>query len=272
MPKRSHSAVLISLTLLLLSAVWSWNFAECQQDAAGTEHKQPGTSAFPSPPSDSRPEALAGGCKLHAYEGNIPLRKLPNYFAGKQDLRGGMTCRFSINPKLPEFIFHFIGSDDNTFGDIEVREENSSRIIQTIENETDPGLVFPQHIESVLSAVDANFDGYNDLAILSNCGGTGNCAYDFFLYDPSTNQFVPNRFLSDLSSPEFHEEKKRVTTHSHGSAADWERDTYQFEKGRYILIHQEISSWDRDTDVVTVLTYELRDGKMVLVDSSTEHQ
>lgn len=170
------------------------------------------------------------------------------------------------------FAFHFIGRDNNSFGNVDVGEGNDSRVIQTIENETDAGLVTPQHAEDVLSAVDANFDGYNDLQILNNCGGTGNCSYDFFLYEPSTNQFVHNDFLSNLSSPEFHEDKKQVSTHSHGSASDWENDTYQYEKGRYTLIRQEVSAWDRDTGVVTVSTYELRNGKMVLVDSTTDPQ
>ena len=270
MRHKNLSAVSLSLTMFALSTMVSASLVECQQNPTG--NKPSATSpAAQSPASDSN-NAASEGCQLLPYAGKTPLHDVPNYFEGEEDLRGGMTCTFSIHSALPVFTFHFFGRDDNSFGDIEIRKGNDSQVIQTIENETDPGMVAPRHAEDVLSPVDANFDGYKDLQILNNCGGTGNCAYDFYLYDPATNEFVRNDFLSNLSSPKFHDPSKQVTTHSHGSASDWESDTYQYEKGRYTLIHQEISAWDRTTGVVTVSTYELRNGKMVLVDSQTDPQ
>jgi len=278
---KSLSAVSLPLALVAVSTMVSACIAERQQNPA--DNRQPAASSVASPsgksasrstprssaskPADASPE----GCKLLPYAGKVPLDQVPNYFDGEEDFRGGMTCTFSIHPKLPAFTFYFIGRENNSFGDIEVREENNSNVIQTIQNETDPGLVTPQPVEDVLATVDANFDSYNDLQILSNCGGTGNCSYDFYLYDPAANKFIHNDFLSNLSSPGFHDENKQVTTHSHGSASDWENDTYQYEEGRYTLIRQEISSWDRDKDVVTLSTYELRNGKMELV-SKTQPQ
>ncbi|HTW59825.1 MAG TPA: hypothetical protein VMD99_16980 [Terriglobales bacterium] len=212
-------------------------------------------------------------CKLLPYVGTIPLTKLPNYFPDEPDLRGGMICQYRISAELPLFSFHFIGKPDNSLGDIEVTEEPSTTILQTIENSTDWSAVVPQLVTNVLSTVDANFDGYEDLQILSQCGGTGNCTYDFYLYDRVTGQFIRNEFLSsNLCSPEFYDDTKQITTHSHGSASDWQNDTYQYADGRYTLIRQEISSRDDKTENVTVSTYELRNGKMELVNSETEHQ
>jgi hypothetical protein len=213
------------------------------------------------------------GCKLLPYTGEIPLDKLLNYFPDEPDLRGGMICRYRISPNLPIFVFHFEGKPDNSLHDIEVTEEPSTSVLQTIQNWTDWGAVVPELVTNVLKTVDANFDGYQDLQILSNCGGTGNCAYDFFLYDRVTNQFVRNEFLSNnLCSPEFDTKKKQITTHSNGSASDWQNDTYQYEDGHYTLIRQEISSWDRKAEKVTVNTCERRTGSMELVDSETDHQ
>jgi hypothetical protein len=212
------------------------------------------------------------GCQLLPYRGPIPVTKLPYYFPGQPDLRGGVICHYRISPDLPLFAFHFIGRPDNTLGELEVTEEPSTAIVQTIEA-ADWGMVSSESelISDLLTPVDANFDGYKDLQILSNCGATGNCSYDFFLYDPVTNQFVHNEFLSNnLCSPEFQAEKKQITTHSNGSASDWENDTYQYEDGHYTLIRQEISAWDRKAETATVNTYELRNGKMELVDSETE--
>jgi hypothetical protein len=281
MRHKGLSAVSLSVTLVALSTIVSASLAACQQDSTGA--KTASSSSAPSGTSSLENSAAKSsasgssndsseGCHLLPYAGKNPLRDVPNYFEGEEDFRAGMTCTFSIHSALPVFTFHFIGRDNNSFGNIEIRKGNDDRVIQTIENETDPGAVTPQQAEDVLSAVDANFDGNNDLQVLNNCGGTGNCSYDFYLYDPATNKFVHNDFLSNLSSPEFHDENKQVTTHSHGSASDWENDTYQYEKGRYTLIHQEISAWDRATNVVTISTYELRNGKMVLVDSKTDSQ
>ncbi len=215
------------------------------------------------------------GCKLLPYTGKIPLSKLPFYVPDQPDFRGGVICHYRISHDLPLFTFHFVGKPDNSLGQLEIIEEPSTTIVQTIEQFTDWGMVssVSELEENLLTPVDANFDGYQDLQILSNCGGTGNCSYDFFLYDPVTNKFVHNEFLSNnLRSPEFDAKKKQITTHSNGSAADWENDTYQYEDGRYTLIHQEISAWDRKAETVTVNRYELRNGKMELVDSETEHQ
>jgi hypothetical protein len=222
----------------------------------------------PADNSDRTPEKE--GCKLLPYTGMIPLTKLPNYFADEPDLRGGMICHYRISPDLPLFIFHFPGKPDNSLGDIEVSEEPSTRIVQTIENTTDAADLLGRIPDDMLSTIDANFDGYEDLQLYRTCGGTGNCAYDFYLYDRVTSKFIRNAFLSDLCSPEFHDDTKQVTTHSHGSADDWENDTYQYNDSRYTLIRQEISSTDDKTGKVIVKTYELRNGKMELVDSETD--
>jgi hypothetical protein len=223
-----------------------------------------------SPAKTAISESTTGeGCRLRAYTGSTPLEKLPYYFKGEEDLRGGMTCQFRIHPDLPVFIFHFPGQPDNTFGDIEISEATSGKEIQTIENSTEPGVVEPSAVKDVLQVVDANFDGYKDLQILIQCGGTGNCSYNFYLYDPKAGQFVLDKFLSDLSTPSFDAAKKQVTSSSNSSYADWQSATYQYKDGQYTLIHREVSEWDRVKKSVTVSTYELRGGKMQLVNSET---
>lgn len=176
---------------------------------------------------------------------------------------------FSISPHLPLFTFYFPGKPDNTLGDIQITEATKNEVIQTIENSTDAGFINPARAQDVLAIVDANFDGYKDLQILSNCGATGNCSYDFYLYDPASMQFVHNKFLTDLSTPSFDDAKKQVTSTSNSSASDWETQTYQYQDGQYTLIWKQQSVWDRDKQTVTVSTYELRDGKMELTNSET---
>jgi hypothetical protein len=126
--------------------------------------------------------------------------------------------------------------------------------------------------QSILVPVDANFDGYEDLPILNQCGATGNCTYDFYLYNTSTNQFVENDFLSSLGTFSIDATKKQVTTYSNGSYWDWEIDTYQYANGQYTLIQKQISaltSSSSDNGTVMVSFYQLQNGKMQLVHSTT---
>lgn len=260
------SPVVFTLLALFLPAVLS--LCSAQDRPAPASNQESGKSAATPAISDSSSSSRSEGCKPRAYTGTTPLSDLPNYFTGEEDLRGGMTCTFRINSKLPLFIFHFAGQEDNTFGNLDITTGNE--VIQTIENTSDPGLIEPARVQSVLTTVDANFDGYQDLQLMSQCGATGNCSYDFYLYDPKANRFVHNDFLSNLGTPSFDQAKKQVTTSSNGSASDWQNETYQYENGGdYTLIHRAISTWDRNHNTVTVSTYELRDGKMELVDSKT---
>jgi hypothetical protein len=266
-------AVIFTLPFLVFLSPAGVSLGLAQDRPASASNQVSGTSS-PSPaPAGSSSVQPSEGCKLGTYTGAIPLSQMQNYFAGVEDLRGGMTCTFRINSKLPLFVFHFSGQPDNTFSNLDITEGSGTEEIQTIEDTTDPGLISPAPIQNVLATVDANFDGYQDLQLLSQCGGTGNCSYDFYLYDPKANQFVHNDFLSNLSTPSFDQAKKQVTTSSNGSASDWQNETYRYENdGRYTLIHREVSTWDRDKGTVTVSSYELRNGKMELVDSTINPQ
>lgn len=207
------------------------------------------------------------GCVLLPYTGKVSLNTLPYYSQGQEDFRGGMVCKFVINPKLPIFTFNFIGQDDNTLGNINIME--GSKIIQTINGGVDPNYITPETSQDILKPVDANFDGYKDLPILTECGATGNCGYDFYLYDPNTNQFVNNSFLTNLGTFNIDNEKQQITASSNSSVADWEKDIYQYKSSQYLLIEKDISTWNRSDDTVTIQTYKLQNGKMNLVSSVT---
>ncbi len=216
------------------------------------------------------------GCSLLPYIGTTTLSQLPYYSPSydgvDEDLRGGMICNFAINSKLLVFTFHFLGQPDNTFGNIQITQGDSTKIIQTITNYTDPNALAPAKSSSVLKPVDVNFDGYLDLPVLNNCGATGNCSYDFYLYDPTTNQFLKNSFLTNLGGfkpDQIDSVKKQITASWNSSVADWQQATYQYQGGQYVLIKKVMSSWDRDKNMVTVETYELHDGKMELTNSTT---
>ncbi len=209
------------------------------------------------------------GCKLGAYTGTIPLNQLQYYVAGQEDIRGGLTCTFHIHRTLPLFAFHLAGRDDNTFGNLVITSGTNGEVLQTIENSTDPDALAPAKAETALTVVDANFDGYQDLQLLSFCSAK-TCSYNFYLYDPKANRFVLDKFLSGLSSPAFDPAKKQVSQGWLLSAYEGGSETYQYgNDGQYTLIGKQATTWDRDAHTVTQSTYELRNGQMELVEFKT---
>lgn len=208
------------------------------------------------------------GCALIPYSGNASLNQTQQTVlpGDAVDLRGGMVCNFMISPNFPMFTFHFAGHPDNTFGDITVTEGNS-KIIQTIPNTTSYDNALTD-ATSTLILVDANFDGYEDLQIVNNCGATGNCSYDFYLYDPAKNQFIHNDFLSQLTTPRFDLAKRQLTTAYTSSVTDFENDTYQFKNATYTLIQSVIGRGDSITG--RIYTYQRIGGQMKLVSSTAE--
>ena len=208
------------------------------------------------------------GCTLLPYTGTTPLSQVQYYSPGEQDVRGGMVCKVDINPQLPAFTLSFAGQADNTLGNITITEGTDEKVIQTIPNTTSYDATLTK-AENTIVPVDANFDGYKDLPILNQCGATGNCTYAFYLYDPVTNQFVENSFLSNLGSPSFDAGKKQLTTEWNSSYADWEADTYQYQSGQYILMQKIISASNGQNNTVMQQRFQLQNGKMTLINSTT---
>ncbi len=213
------------------------------------------------------------GCQIMPYTGTTQLNKLTDYINGVQDVRGGIICKYSINPALPEFTFHFVGGETNTLSKLEIMEGTSTKIVQTI-NESIP--IYPESadvLQNIIVPVDANFDGYKDIPIATGCGATGNCSYDFFVYNPVKNIFTRDEFFSGLGTFGVDAVDKQITSSYNSSVADWEVDTYQFANGKYILIEKKTSTWNRedgaDGSTATVRQYEFKSGQLRLVSSTT---
>jgi hypothetical protein len=162
-----------------------------------------------------------------------------------------------VGSGISAFTLHVLGRPDNTLGDIQVMQ--GGKVVQTITGHViDLDALNPAGLDSAVQSVDANFDGYQDLELLNDCGATGNCDYDFYLYDPAQGRFVHNEFLSGLGTPEFHPAKKQVTTSWNSSAVDYSSSVYEFRDGDYIEIERE------ESDENGSRSYDRKDGKMVL--------
>jgi len=83
---------------------------------------------------------------------------------------------------------------------------------------------------------DVNFDGYNDVAMLTSTGYAGvNYFYDFYLYNPHTQTLVKDLILQDISHPEFDLENKKIVS-SYRSGPQWYSQTFQWNGSAYIKL------------------------------------
>jgi len=116
--------------------------------------------------------------------------------------------------------------------------------------------------------VNANFDEYPDFKVFLWAGATGNAGYGIWLFNASAQQFDGG---GDFSNPSFDAESKTVHTYTNNGCAGMCRteDTFQVVNGKFVLF-QEIITDDVDGKNIIQTIKQLKDGKMVVVSTSTQ--
>jgi hypothetical protein len=113
------------------------------------------------------------------------------------------------------------------------------RIIQTItlseEAQAGVGMLggkeFNINTEDVrfINTLDVNFDGHNDLGVLTGIGYGGvNYFYDFYIYNPAMFKFDKNPILVDIGNPEL-DTANKVLISSYRSGPQWYSVTYAYD-------------------------------------------
>jgi len=170
-------------------------------------------------------------------------------------------------PTEPDFSFNIAGAN------IEAKDKSSGNIVQKIPLSEDMAysLALPMYhnipISDIVSVTDdINFDGYKDLQVTSVLGAT-NEAYNYYIYNPSTQKFGADKTLEYLFSPTFDAKNKTIKTYqSMGCAGeDFVSQIFSFVGGKYILTSTQNGNCctldERDANAGITVT-ELKNGKM----------
>jgi hypothetical protein len=81
---------------------------------------------------------------------------------------------------------------------------------------------------------DINFDGHNDLAMLTGIGYGGvNMFYDYYIFNPSTDKFEKSDILSGIGNPEFDKSERKISS-SYRSGPQWHSELYVFNGSTYV--------------------------------------
>lgn len=120
-------------------------------------------------------------------------------------------------------------------------------------------------ISELLEHADLNFDGYEDLKLVSNYNPRIYCIY---MWNSKAERFLFSKELSDVSENlEVHPENKTLTTSAYWGTP-WQESTYIWKDGKLELIEENslFGDWSLQKDGVCGYTYacsRLVDGKMV---------
>ena len=181
--------------------------------------------------------------------------------------------RIWVDQKAETADFRFQVAYRDTLADADAPDERSTALaIRVISRRTGRG---QQLIDSVaqdrcwdgyqtnISTPDCNFDGYPDLMLFAHDGGAGpNIGYNFYLYDPTTGQFVFDEGLSDLTQTEINPVTKTISAASRNGCCSHRSEKYRFINGQLTLVasHEETMSFG-DPDRVNVTEGKLVSGK-----------
>ncbi|MBX4210564.1 hypothetical protein KW783_01175 [Candidatus Parcubacteria bacterium] len=92
------------------------------------------------------------------------------------------------------------------------------------------------NVDKFITNQDVNFDGHNDVGIFSGIGYGGvNIFYDYYLFNPKTEQFEKNSILMGLSNTQVDAQNKTITS-TYKSGPGYDSQTYKFDGSGYIKL------------------------------------
>ena len=194
-----------------------------------------------------------------------------------EDLSQGATFKFKIAPDLPEFTFKIIpepqekdeyGNAHSTVHDIEVNVGGEKKPSQHLTGcRLDEMEAPPAGSPDWFRTDDYNFDGYQDIYLLTNWGATGNRYGCVWLFNPTTKNFDYSKEFSELPGSWLDPATKTIFTFDKGGAARMVHiaQKYAVENNKPVVIWTENQDWDDQTKRFHCVVQERHEKQMVTV-------
>jgi len=202
------------------------------------------------------------------------------------DLSKGASFTFTIAPDSPPVTFRIIpepreadpyGNARSTVRDIEVFRGDSNQPFQHLSGCDFASMEPPPRAETDppwFHAEDVNFDGFEDIFILTTWGATGNQSGCMWLFNPASQRFEYSKEFSDLPRHWLDTTRKTIVTFGGGGMAGMvhQGERYKIENGHLALIYSESQDWDQDKKQFHCTVQERQGRSMVTIadDSGTE--
>lgn len=190
-----------------------------------------------------------------------------------EDLSEGATFRFEIAPKLPLFTFKIIpdvqdsqnGFPQSTVQGIEVFKGDSGQPQQRLTGCDSDELQPPPRNSDWFHTDDVNFDGYQDVYLMTTWGATGNRYGCIWLYNHATGKFDFSKEFSQLPRYWLDPETKTIRTFNRGGMVGlvYIANQYHVVGNQPVLFWSEQQDWDFDKKQFHCVLQERRNGVMV---------
>jgi hypothetical protein len=154
------------------------------------------------------------------------------------------TFIYSIHKGLPDYKFILLIDEYTFINEIQVYLSTDSNLVQRIFTDSLSALVqrTPES-DQYFFTKDFNFDGYEDIVLLEDCGVTGNQTYGVWLYNKSKKIFETNDFFIRIDRPTLDKDKKQITTFlNYGGADEYLYKTYKLINKQFVLM-SEVYYW-----------------------------
>lgn len=185
------------------------------------------------------------------------------------------TYQNSIHPNLPQLTFKLIGMsmDDERVSvkTIEIYKKNEIQPFQTI-SELNTEMLKSDDFEGFV-VEDMNFDGYRDIRLVKFLPTGPNIPYLYWMFEPQTQHFIFNSAFSDseMTSPQFDNEKKQVLSTWREGCCRYGTNYYEIVDNKPLLVRQEEqqSHPENVTDIIQVIVRERVGDTMEVVTPPT---
>jgi len=170
---------------------------------------------------------------------------------GEDDEARTLECK--IQPSLPTYVFHFYMMNPGETGyhmveRLEISREGDPSIIQTLAffRLVQPQEFDPAH-EGFFEVEDINFDGYLDLKILFEHGGSAGEVYTYCLLNKEDGTFLCDKGIQ-LVDPTLNPQTKEITSSYASGASGGGTRTYKWENEKLVLVREESSGVHMDEE------------------------
>ncbi len=145
-----------------------------------------------------------------------------------------------------------------TFEDGELCIRKCTETIQRIPYDQETAREAEEFSVDLVSLVDMNFDGFQDLQILQSLG-SANAYYACYLWNFEKNLFEENEALEEIASPNFHKDTKEISSFCHGSATDNVEALYAWRNGRLTVLRRKTQSYAKDSERFVITEESLKE-------------
>lgn len=210
----------------------------------------------------------ASGCAQRPVPRAADAETTATVLSGPSYVQDCQPCSIRISPAAGVFLFRFSFSPSGAgrvVHSIAVTPPGAQAASQTLQ--VKDMMPLPPGAKVFFGAQDLNFDGYEDLMIITS-HGVANAYADYWLYDPNARNFAP---LGEYPVFTVDQAARRLKSYERGGSGGmiYESRQYAFLEGKLTVMRVEKQEAIEGSADFRKTVEERKDGKLVTIERLT---